>query len=158
MLGHTSHPRMPLASCRNSFTSASSPVRVLSHHPSGQQRNSHPKAFTSIKASSAIQVSPLLLLKTTLQHHFPTKLKTSLWYIISLNLGLITSIPDFVFPRLTTSGCDQFLPALILGLPFTLCLEFLLQPHSAALSPKVKSIQLPVSLCLRWLSSWHDTC
>lgn len=74
-LGHISHPRMPLASCPNSFTPASSPARFLSHYPLGQQRNSCPKAFTSIKGSSAIQISPLLLLKTTFQHHFPTKLK-----------------------------------------------------------------------------------
>lgn len=52
----------------------------------------------------------------------------------------------FIFPHLRTSGCDQFLPTLALGLPFILSLDFLLQPPSAVVSPEVKSIQLLASL------------
>lgn len=72
--GHISHPRTPLSTYPYGFTSASSPARFVSHHPSWQQHNSSPEAFISIKASSTIQIKPLLFSKTTLQHNFP-KLK-----------------------------------------------------------------------------------
>lgn len=142
--GHIAHPSMPLAICPNSFTPARSPASFLSHYPSGLTHNSHPKAFISIKEFSDTGKFSIPLKDP------PANLKNKpLIYDFSKFCWLnhINSCPHLPSPD-SIRGY-QFLPALRLGLLFTLYFPFLLQAHSAVL----KLIQLPVYLCLCWLPS-----